>query len=268
LQQKKSIGNLDKEFSLSESEQEIINFIAEGVNMPTLIIFWQFILKVMEELSVVSNPILSLEMLVVRLVYLKDMPSYESVLNSLKTNELDNAEGNNGININTNNKTQVEDQEKISTKISKEQIKNTIQTKPILSNLGPENLSINNNYSMEKISSFEDLIHLSSKKREIQLKYDLEKNVNLIKFSKGKIDISFNQNLDKNFVRNLSEKLLEWTGHRWVITLSKKIGQKTFSEFQDIQKKKLLQKEKEGEVYKKFINVFSDGELLEVEENK
>ena len=96
----------------------------------------------------------------------------------------------------------------------------------------------------------------------------MEKNVNLIKFSKGKIDISFNQNLDKNFVRNLSEKLLEWTGYRWVITLSKKIGQKTFSELKDMQKEKLLQKAKEGEVYKKFRNIFSDGELLEVEESK
>ena len=268
LQQKKSIGNFDTELSLSESEQEIINSIVDDVNMSTLIVFWQFILKVMEELSVVSNPILSLEMLVVRLVYLKDMPSYESVLNSLKENEFSNVEENNGININTNNKTKVEDQKMISTKISKDQIKNTIQTKPVLSNLDPENLSINNNYSMEQISSFEDLIYLSSKKKEIQLKYDLEKNVNLIKFSKGKIDISFNQNLDKNFVRNLSEKLLEWTGYRWVITLSKKIGQKTFTELKDMQKKKLLQEAKEGEVYKKFRNIFSDGELLEVEENK
>ena len=50
-----------------------------------------------------------------------------------------------------------------------------------------------------KISSIEDLINLSSQKKEVQLKYDLERNVNLIKFSEGKIDISFNQNLDKNF---------------------------------------------------------------------
>ena len=102
------------------------------------------------------------------------------------------------------------------------------------------------------------------KKKEIKLKYDLEKNVNLIKFAKGKIDISFNQNLDKDFVRNLSKKLLEWTGNRWVITLSKTQGQKSFSEFQEIKKKELLNKERKGEIYKKFKNIFSDGELLEV----
>ena len=117
---------------------------------------------------------------------------------------------------------------------------------------------------LKLINNREELILLSSKKKEIQLKYDLENNVNLIKFSEGKIDISFNENLDKNFVRNLSQKLLEWTGNRWVITLSKKIGQKTFSETRDIEKKKLFNQEKEGETYNKFKNIFSDGELLEV----
>ena len=92
----------------------------------------------------------------------------------------------------------------------------------------------------------------------------MENNVNLIKFSEGKIDISFNENLDKDFVRNLSKKLLEWTGKRWVITLTKKSGQKTFSELQSDKKKELLDTEKKGEIYKKFKNVFSDVELLEV----
>ena len=119
----------------------------------------------------------------------------------------------------------------------------------------------------EKVSSFEDLINLALKKKEIQLKYDLERNVNLIKFSEGKIDISFNQNLDKNFVRNLSTKLVEWTGTRWVITLSKKTGKKTFLETQDIRKKESIDNEKKGEVYKKFKNIFSDAELLEVKKD-
>ena len=35
------------------------------------------ILKVLEELSIVSNPILSIEMLIVRLVHLKEMPDFE-----------------------------------------------------------------------------------------------------------------------------------------------------------------------------------------------
>ena len=117
---------------------------------------------------------------------------------------------------------------------------------------------------IETISSFEDLIKISSEKKEIELKYDLERNVNLIKFSEGKIDIGFNENLSKNFVRVLSEKLLEWTKKRWVITLTKGEGKKTFLEQETIKKKELIEKEKKEEIYKKFKDVFSDAELLEV----
>ena len=263
IQQKKNIGNLDSDLSISESEQEAVNLMSNNVSTSTLIVFWQLILKVLEELSIVSSPILSLEMLVVRLVHLEEMPSYEDVLESLKKNNSSQAEVNSNVTIDRENDKKISSNETDEiANISKDQIKNTTQTKPILSSLNPKNLP--KDIIVGKISSFEELILLSARKKEIQLKYDLENNVNLIKFSEGKIDISFNENLDKNFVRNLSKKLLEWTGTRWVITLTKKIGKKTFSELQSIKKKELLDQEKKGEIYKKFKNIFSDGELLEV----
>ena len=263
IQQKKNIGNLDSDLSISESEQEAVNLMSNNVSTSTLIVFWQLILKVLEELSIVSSPILSLEMLVVRLVHLEGMPSYTDVLESLKKNNSSQAEVNSNVTIDRENDKKIFSNETDEiANISKDQIKNTTQTKPILSSLNPKNLP--KDIIVGKISSFEELILLSARKKEIQLKYDLENNVNLIKFSEGKIDISFNENLDKNFVRNLSKKLLEWTGTRWVITLTKKIGKKTFSELQSIKKKELLDQEKKGEIYKKFKNIFSDGELLEV----
>ena len=262
IQQKKSIGNFDNELSISETEKQTIDIISKDISTSTLIVFWQFILKVLDELSVVANPILSIEMLVIRLVHLKGIPSYDDVINSLKKNDVKTRDENNNftIEINNNKRKIINEQEDV-VKVSKDQIKNTIQTKPILYSFSSKQLLKDG--SFERVLFFEDLISLASKKKEIHLKYDLENNVNLIKFTDGKIDISFNENLDKSFVRNLSEKLLEWTGKRWVITLTKTKGQKTFSETQNIKKSETLNKEKKGDVYKKFKNIFSDGELIE-----
>ena len=266
IQQKKSIGNFDSDLSISESEQKTIESISNDISIPTLIVYWQLILKVLDELSIISNPILSLEMLVFRLVYLKDMPSYESVLDSIKKINLKQTdESEKKIDLGIKNEKIVREVNEI-VKSSKDQIKNTTQAKPILSST--ETKKLYENKKLEKILSFEDLIYLSSRKKEIHLKYDLENNVNLIKFSEEKIDISFNENLDKNFVRNLSEKLFEWTGNRWVIALVKEAGQKTFSELKKIKKKELFNQEKNGKIYKKFKNVFSDAELLEVKKEE
>ena len=48
-----------------------------------------------------------------------------------------------------------------------------------------------------EIRSFSSLIDLAEKNKEMELKFDLERNVKLSKFEQGKIGISFNENLNK-----------------------------------------------------------------------
>jgi len=182
IHQKKSIGDLNSDLSISESEQETINSISKDISMSTLIVFWQLILKVLDEMSIVSSPILSLEMLVVRLVHLKEMPSYENILETLKKNNLNQTEENNNTTIDLNiNKKKITHEENEIAKISKNQIKTTTQTKPVLSSSNQKILS--KDIDTKKVLSFEDLISLSSIKKEIQLKYDLENNA--LKMNEG-----------------------------------------------------------------------------------
>ena len=250
IQKKKSLGTFDSDLTISESEVEMIDQISKEVNTSTLVTFWQIILKGLDELNIVSNQLLSIEMLIIKLLHLKAMPSYEELVNKSVLINSDQTT------ISSKEKSVNEKTEVVKT--SKEQIKSTTQTKPELT-------SINQNESkIENIQSFEQLIELASKKREIELKYDLERNVNLINFSQGKIDIAFNENLSKDFVRNLSKKLLDWTSKRWVITLAREKGQKTFLEKKIDSKKQLLENEKEKDLYKKLKNIFPDAELVDI----
>ena len=251
IQQRKNLGNFDSDLFISEGEIEMIDAISKDVSTSILILFWQFILKGLDELALVANPLLSLEMLVIRLLHLKEMPSYDDLINNNISDNLNEPIAKNVTKKILNEKSTI-------TKVSKDQIKSTIQTKPELTSLNQNEINI------ESIKSFEDLIKLSSKKKEVELKYDLERNVKLIKFSEGKIDITFNDNLSKNFVRNLSKKLLEWTLKRWVITLTQDKGKKSFLEMQSIKKKESLENEKKKDLYKKFKKVFPDAELIEI----
>ena len=78
----------------------------------------------------------------------------------------------------------------------------------------------------------------------MKLKYELEKNVNLVGFYNNRIEISFNDNLDKNFVKDLSLKLFDWTGERWIITLSKTKGELSIREKKQKEKFDLINKAK------------------------
>ena len=118
------------------------------------------------------------------------------------------------------------------------------------------------------ISSLEKLIQTCVDKKEIKLKYELEKNVNLVKFEKNIIEISFNENLDKNFVKELSSKLFDWTGERWMISFSKLKGEVSMKEKKREIKKSLIENTKSSKIYKDVIKNFPDAELIDVNLNK
>jgi DNA polymerase-3 subunit gamma/tau len=118
------------------------------------------------------------------------------------------------------------------------------------------------------IKTFEDLIQIATKEKEVELKYDLERNINLVSFTKGKINIAFNEKLNKNFIKILAERLLKWTGERWVITLSKDQGEKTFYEKSIAEKKNKLDKEMHSDLVKDFVLAFPDAKLINVTEEE
>ena len=88
----------------------------------------------------------------------------------------------------------------------------------------------------DSIISFDQLLEICNERKEMKLKYELEKNVNLVGFYKNRIEISFNDNLDKNFVKDLSLRLFEWTGQRWIIAFSKTQGELSVKEKKRIKK--------------------------------
>ena len=78
------------------------------------------------------------------------------------------------------------------------------------------------------------------------------------------IEISLNENLDKNFVKELSSKLFDWTGERWMISLSQSKGEISIKEKKQKIKKSLMDEAKNSKIYKDVIKNFPDAELVDI----
>ena len=243
-------------FAINDNEFNEIEKLSNKINTKTLLIFWQFTIKTLDEMDIVSNQNLSIEMFLIRLMYLTNISNEKNQENnslnedtySLKLDKNENQKINpNNDNIEIKNKT-----------IS--QIKNIFQE----DSATPSNHK-NENKGKIEINSFDDLINACNQKKEIQLKYELENHVNLVSFETQQIEISFNENLDKNFVKNLSYKLYEWTNLRWIIAFSKEKGNPTRKQVDTNHKSKILLEIKKSEKYKKILEMFPDAELIDVE---
>ena len=109
---------------------------------------------------------------------------------------------------------------------------------------------------------------LATKEKEIELKFDLERNVKLVSFNRGKIDISFNEKLNKNFIKNLTEKLLSWTGERWIISLSKNNDAKSVYEKNLENKNNLIEEFEKSKIAKDIQKAFPDAKLIDLKEEE
>ena len=208
-----------------------------------MILYWQFTIKTLDELDIVSNQNLLIEMFLIRLMFLSGVKQKDD-------------------NSNKNTITEKFDKNIVSDfkNDTINQIKNVTQEKKIKPEIKTEVKAEGKNI----INTFEQLLSICSEKKELKLKYELEKNVNLVSFEKNRIEISFNDNLDKNFVKDLSLRLYEWTDQRWIITLSKIKGEKSIKEQVENKKKDQIEAAKNTKLYKDVLEKFSDAKLIEI----
>ena len=242
----KTLGKISKDLSVSESDAERLNAMVKDLDMTYLTMLWHFLIKGLEDLNLYPNLSIAFQMLLTRLCHLKNMPDPQSVYESKEESKI-NTKHNKTSNQKTN-------------------LQSTTQIKNVSQEIESPKQNLNQNNLTSKINSFEELISLVEKNKEIELKFDLERNVRLVKFSEGKIDIEFNEKLSKNFIKNLTSRLLEWTGNRWIITLSKSKGDQTIYEKKNEVKKMLFEDAKKTEIYKKVMELFPNAELTNVEE--
>ena len=249
----KNINSLSLEstnFTLNDQEFDRIKEISNQIDATILILFWQFAISYLEELDIVSNQHLSIEMFLVRLMHLSSIKLKDNIDNNFDKRTLNKPINPN--NIQTQNSTQIIDQ-----------MRNIAQEEKSSPDIKTEVEAKDKNI----INSFEELIRICSQKKEIKLKYELEKNVNLVKFERNRIEISFNDNLDKDFVKELSLKLFEWTDERWIITFSKLKGQMSVKDKQKNVKKQLIDEMKNLKIFKSVMDRFPDAELIDVNSN-
>ncbi|MDC3000876.1 DNA polymerase III subunit gamma/tau [Candidatus Pelagibacter sp.] len=225
-----------KNFFLNDIDYKKIVTISSNLNVSDIFLFWEITLKVIKEIDLVSNPNLSVEMFLAQLIYIKKrkvISSPDTISNKVE---------------NTNFKIE---EKKYPELVS--QIKNVKQEE-----------DKNEDNDINKISNIAELIQICLEKKEMRLKYELENNVNLVSFLNNKIEISFNEKLNNNFVKDLSEKLFDWTGNRWIISFSNEKGEITKKEQKRILIDEKIKKIKKSKNYLDLMKLIPDIELVDV----
>ena len=197
-------------------------------------------------------------MYIMQLVHLKNIES---------RNQTSNLDNDNNQTYNENLIGKKNDDKPLETNIPN-QVKNQLKSTDQIKTNPAENLSKDFQGTKIEIKSLQDLIDQANKEKEIKLKFDLERNVKLVSFSRGQIDISFNEKLNKSFIKDLTEKLLLWTGERWIISLSKNSSAKSIYEKKQQDQSDKIEDFKKSKIVQDIKKAFPDAKLIDLKEDK
>jgi len=114
------------------------------------------------------------------------------------------------------------------------------------------------------VADFAELIALAGQKRDLGLKSALERDVRLVRFEDGRLEIALEANARKTLVGELSKKLAEWTGRRWMVIVSTEAGAPSVHAQAEMRKAELKDSLRSDPLVQAVLTQFPGAEIVGV----
>jgi len=243
--------------SLTEAERTRGRAFAAKLSMRVLARTWQMLLKGIAEVEAAGRPIAAAEMVLVRIAYAADLPTPDEVIRSLG----DTARGN-GAGAAPSTPTSRADMPARSETPRGGGTRGPLAAAAPLQE--PVARGAEETAPARALNRFEDLIALAAEKRDVSLKSALERDVRLVRFEDGQLEIALEPSAAKMLVGDLSKKLHDWTGRRWMVVVSAEPGAPSLRSQADERKTQLKSDARSDPLVQAVLTRFPGAEIVEV----
>ena len=236
----------ENEDNLSLGPENIVRLknIIENESVKSLSRYWQMILKAANEIKNFSKPLSALEMAVIRMCYISDLPTPDEIIKKIESKDISPAE----------KKTL-----KSNSKPSVSMISGSSEKKELDESLIEEVLT-------KRIpKDFHEIIQLARIHKDVKMQYELENNVSLVSFEKEKIEINILKG-SESIASDLSKKLFEWTEKKWIVLVSSSQGEKTINQEREESDLLIRSNIEKHPIYKATVEEFKNTSIKLIEE--
>jgi DNA polymerase III subunit gamma/tau len=243
--------------SLTEAERTRGRAFAAKLSMRVLARTWQMLLKGIAEVEAAGRPIAAAEMVLVRIAYAADLPTPDEVIRSLGDSACGNGSG-----------PSTPAPPRADMPARSEMPRGGGGARSQLASAAPLQEPVardaEDKAPARALSRFEDLIALAAEKRDVSLKSALERDVRLVRFEDGQLEIALEPSATKMLVGDLSRKLHDWTGRRWMVVVSAEPGAPSLRMQADERKAQLANDARVDPLVQAVLTRFPGAEIVEV----
>jgi DNA polymerase-3 subunit gamma/tau len=257
----KVVPQVADDVSLTEAERTRGRAFAAKLSMRVLARTWQMLLKGMTEVEAAGRPIAAAEMVLVRIAYAADLPTPDEVIRSLNETPRGNgaaaAPGAAPPRADLSPRSEMPPRVETSRGTRGPLASAAAVSDPITraSEAAPAGPVLRN---------FAELIALAVEKRDIAMKSALERDVRLVSFEDGKLEIGLEASASKTLVGEISKKLNDWTGRRWMVVVSAETGAATVRAQTEARKAELKNDVRGDPLVQAVLARFPGAEIVDV----
>ena len=178
--------------------------MASKLSVPSLTRAWQILLKGLFEVRDATRPIAAAEMALIRLAYAADLPPTDKLVRDL-------LESDGGAPRTASSSAPSPSAPRASMSSG-----NTVTARAPAPQAMAENAPM--------LRTLEDVVALAGQRGAAVLKVHLESDVHLVRIEPGQIEFRPGPRAPRTLAGDLAQKLKDWTGTRWVVTLAREGG--------------------------------------------
>jgi DNA polymerase-3 subunit gamma/tau len=216
-------------FDGGSSEAKRAADMAGKLSVPSLTRAWQMLLKGLFEVRDSVRPIQAAEMALIRLAYAADLPPTDKLVRDVMNNPpLEGGSKNSSGASNFSGRGPTASQSNPSPKMT-----SSFSTLPqgeggVAVQRAPEPTASIQNAPV--LRTLEDIAALAVAKGAPVLKVHIENDMHLVSLEQGKIEFRPSARAPRTLSGDLAQRLKEWTGMRWVVSVAREGGAPTIAE--------------------------------------
>jgi DNA polymerase III subunit gamma/tau len=228
--------------------------LAQRLGLPVLARAWQMLLKGIAEVQNAPSPLQAAEMVLVRLAYVADLPAPGDLVRELQR------AGESGAAVPARAPAPSPAASLAGPRIALP-AESGGSAAPRLALSEPEAAP-----ALPQPQSFLEVIELFDRNREAMLRWHLYAHVHLVSFEAGRIEFRPGEGAPRELPNRLGQLLTEWTGTRWIVTVSREDGQPTLREEAEARDASLKNEAAQHPLVRKVLDAFPGARIEAVRE--
>jgi DNA polymerase-3 subunit gamma/tau len=268
----KIVPSLADDVSLTEAERVRGRAFAAKLSMRILARTWQMLLKGIAEVEAAGRPIDAAEMVLVRIAYAADLPTPDEVVRTLgDARRADNSAPSSppsagAAELRAQTRLEPARTDQTRHEVSARGVRGPVAAATSMSTIAPAPVETpsDNAGQIRAVKSFADLIGLAAEKRDLSIKSALERDVRLVRFEDGTLEIALEAGARKTLIGELSKKLADWTGRRWMVAVSAEAGSPSLRAQAEIRKAEMKDGVRGDPLVQAVMERFPGAEIVDV----